>query len=213
MRIPHLLLGFGLALSACDGGNDQLQPGETVTVDRPRSAANAPGVTPMADRVAIIGLLNKRNGIVQDLRLKPGQAVRIKDVIVRLRACETAAPWEPERLTGAFLQVDVQRPDQNWNRVFSGWVYKESPSLNVVEHPVYDVWPKSCTMSWPSAPGMPAGPASTSRRSSAANSGGGQSGRAEPTADETTGEDEPAPPVAPPPVAPSVPSAPESNST
>lgn len=105
--------------------------------------------TPMADRVAIVGILNKRNGLSRDVTLKPGQAVRIGDLIVRLRACETTAPWEPQKLTGAFLQTDVRGRDQRWRRIFSGWVFKESPSLNVVEHPIYDVWPKSCTMRHP----------------------------------------------------------------
>ena len=106
----------------------------------------------MAQRVAVLGILNKRNGIVQNVTLQPGQAVRWKDVIVRLRACETTAPWEEEKLTGAFVQLDVQQPDKSWHRVFSGWLYKESPSLNVVEHPVYDVWPKSCAMTYPAGP-------------------------------------------------------------
>ena len=66
----------------------------------------------MAQRVAVLGILNKRNGIVQNIALHPGQSARWKDVIVRLRACETTAPWEPEKLTGAFVQVDVQHePD------------------------------------------------------------------------------------------------------
>ena len=68
-------------------------------------------MTPMAERVAVLGLLNKRNGIVRDLTLKPGQSVRVKDVVVRLRACETTAPWENEKLTGAFVQLDVERTD------------------------------------------------------------------------------------------------------
>ena len=32
----------------------------------------------MEDRVAVLGFLNKRNGIVRDIRLKPGQSVRIE---------------------------------------------------------------------------------------------------------------------------------------
>ena len=117
------------------------------------AASEAPPVTaketPMNQRVAVLGLLNKRNGVSRDLTMKPGQAVRVGDVIVRLRACETTAPWEAQQLTGAFVQVDVQGFDKKWRRVFSGWLYKESPSLNVVEHPIYDVWPKSCTMTRP----------------------------------------------------------------
>ena len=95
---------------------------------------------------------------------------------MRLRACEATAPWENEKLTGAFVQLDVQRPDFSWGRVFSGWLYKESPSLNVVEHPVYDVWPKSCAMTYPAAAGEPAAPVASSSRSSANRSGADESG-------------------------------------
>ena len=137
------------------------------------SAISLAGITPMDQRVAVLGLLNKRNGIVKDITLRPGQSVRVKDVIVTLRACETTAPWEYEPLTGAFVQLDVLRTDGRWSRVFSGWLYKESPSLNVVEHPVYDVWPKSCAMTYPAGPGAPAAPVASSNRSSAAKSGDG----------------------------------------
>ena len=105
--------------------------------------------TPMAQRVAVIGMLNKRNGISRDITLHPGQGVRWGNLVVRLRACETTADWEPEQLTGAFVQADKRLPDGSWHRIFSGWLYKESPSLNVVEDPLYDVWPKSCTMRHP----------------------------------------------------------------
>ena len=122
---------------------------ETIeTVD----TANMPlptGGTPMGERVAVLGLLNKRNGVSRDLTLKPGGAIRIGDAIVRLRACEKTAPWEADQLTGAFAQLDVRGTDKHWRRYFSGWLYKERPALNVVQHPVYDVWVKSCAMTWP----------------------------------------------------------------
>ncbi len=166
----------------------------------------------MAQRVAVLGLLNKRNGIVRDLTLRPGQAMRVKDVTVRLRACEATAPWEVEKLTGAFVQVDRLRSDGQWVRRFSGWLYKESPSLNVVEDPVYDVWPKSCAMSWPAGPAAPAAPAApraSSRRSSASNSGGGNRVEGSPA------DIDPAPPAetAPPPETPSEDNAEPSNPT
>jgi hypothetical protein len=128
--------------------------------------------TPMAERVAVLGLLNKRNGLSRDLTLKPGQAVRIGDVVVRLQACETTAPWEVEQLTGAFAQVTVQGSDKKWRRVFSGWLYKESPSLNVVEHPIYDVWTKECQMRH-----MDTGERTTVARGESAGSGGGSAPR------------------------------------
>jgi hypothetical protein len=107
------------------------------------------GTTPMARRVAILGLLNKRNGLAREVTLKPGLAVRIGDVVVRLRACDRTAPWEQQPYTGAFVQLDVRGQDRAWRRTFSGWLYKERPGLNVVLHPVYDVWVKSCAMTFP----------------------------------------------------------------
>ncbi len=135
----------------------------------------------MADRVAVLGVLNKRNGIVKDVALRPGQSARWKDLLIQLRACETTAPWEEEKLTGAFVQVDVQGSGGKAQRIFSGWLYKESPSLNVVEHPIYDVWPKSCAMTYPAGPAAPAAPVSSSNRSSAAKSGGGRAAADSPT--------------------------------
>jgi hypothetical protein len=166
---PVIAAALALALAAC-GGKQASQQANQAANGQVLTGKEA-GVTPMAERVAVIGFLNKRNGIVRNLRMKPGMAVRVNDVIVHLRACETTAPWEAEKLTGAFLQLDVQGADKKYRRVFSGWVYKESPSLNVVQHPVYDVWPKSCAMTFPAGPPAPA-PAPSSNESSAQNSPG-----------------------------------------
>lgn len=157
-HLAGLAVLAALTLGAC--GSDVPEPKakqkgaepEPETVDIPQTiSALAPGTTPMPQRTAVIGLLNKRNGIARQLTLKPGQAIRTGDVIVRLRACETSAPWEVQKLTGAFVQLDVRNPQGQFQRVFSGWLYKETPSLNVIEHPVYDVWPKSCAMTHPEA--------------------------------------------------------------
>ena len=167
-RSLALLLIFGVA--ACGRGSEQAN--QAAAKKAASASANAANVTPMAQRVAVLGVLNKRNGIVQNIALHPGQSARWKDVIVRLKACETTAPWEEEKLTGAFVQVDVEGSDKRWRRAFSGWLYKESPSLNVVEHPVYDVWPKSCEMTYPAGPPAPAAPVTSSSLSSATKSGG-----------------------------------------
>jgi hypothetical protein len=124
---------------------------DVTTVDLPASVDPSQGATPMAQRVAVLGLLNKRNGVAREITLKPGEATRVGDVIIRLRACEQTAPWEQEHYTGAFVQLDIEQLDKSWKRVFSGWLYKERPSLNVVQHPVYDVWTKSCAMTFPVA--------------------------------------------------------------
>src|SRR4051794_9879420 len=194
-------LAAGLAvLSGCHKGPAGGQTGgEAPIVDIPQTVVSeAPGTTPMKDRVAVIGLLNKRNGLSRDLVMKPGQAFRVKDVIVRLRACETTAPWEAQKLTGAFVQLFIRDTHGDFRRRFSGWLYKETPSLNVVEHPVYDVWVKSCAMAHPEAgPDTVKAGAEASNRSSAPNSARApRSASAAPAAEAASPA---APPARPPP--------------
>lgn len=192
-------IGIGLAVllavAGCRGANPapeakptpltaldaETAPADVVTIDADASQTVAAGTTPMAQRAAVIGLLNKRNGTTRDLTLKPGQAVRVGDVVVRLAACEQTAPWESDHYTGAFVQLDVLGAGSGkagadnrnaWQRVFSGWLYKERPALNVVLHPIYDVWPKSCAMTFPGAAPAPAdsmAPRSNAKKSPAAD--------------------------------------------
>jgi hypothetical protein len=147
-------VALSFALAACHGDDmpaaNQTGPVKIQSTPIRTSADAALQGTPMAQRVAVIGLLNKRNGLTRDLTMKPGEALRVGDAIVRLQACETTAPWENVPETGAFVQLDVRSTaDGKWRRNFSGWLFKERPDRNVVQHPIYDVWVKSCAMEWP----------------------------------------------------------------
>jgi hypothetical protein len=124
----------------------------SVATEVPEEQGGVEGATPMKNRVATLGLLNKRNGLVRDVVIKPGEAIRIGKAIVRLRACERTASWELAAETGAFVQLIVQGNDSKWRGVFSGWVFKERPERNIIQHPIYDVFVKSCTMAYPGDP-------------------------------------------------------------
>lgn len=171
-RLAAPLAGM-LLLAACDGASKQEAVRVKLGEASPAPAVGAPapgsdnGGTPMAERVAVLGLLNKRNNLTEEIRLKPGEVREIGPVIVRLSACERTAPWELPQETGAFVQVDIrERGEPRHRRVFSGWLFRESPSLNVVEHPIYDVWVKDCMMRFPGEEGPAApspSPATTAR--------------------------------------------------
>ena len=162
-RLTVLRAGTCALLAAFAIGCSQENPGEQAaerteipedlqSVELPETPAGEAGIgTPMEERVATIGLLNKRNNLTQDLELSPGEQQRVGDVIVRLRACERTAPWEYEKDDGGFVQVFVRErgEGEDFRKIFSGWLFKNKPSVNVVEHPIYDVWVKSCAMEFP----------------------------------------------------------------
>lgn len=180
IALAALLAATGLA--ACDRGPaKKVDKAEAVRSESvPQEVGGIEGATPMAERVAVLGLLNKRNGLVRELEMKPGDSARVGRAIVRLRACEQTAPWEDPPETGAFVQLSVQdQRDDKWYRVFSGWIFRERPERNVIQHPIFDVYVKSCAMTYPggepvarAAPKSDAAPKVSSAPQSPATNGG-----------------------------------------
>lgn len=115
------------------------------TPSKPGKPAGQP--TPVAERVVTIAGLNKRNGKSVEIAVKPGAVVTYGPLTIAVRTCETTPPWE-QKLSGAFLQIHERRAATS-RRIYSGWMFAESPSLNPLEHPLYDVWVKSCAMTFP----------------------------------------------------------------
>lgn len=176
MRVATLLISASaFLLSAC--GSDappqqaekQTEVPEELTGDvaMPEEVENSSIGTPLEERVATLGLLNKRNNISEDIELKPGETRRIGNATVRLYSCERTAPWENPPEVGAFVQLFVNERGEDedapsWKKVFSGWLFKNNPSINVVEHPIYDVWVKECAMSFPGEEAPSSAPAAES---------------------------------------------------
>jgi hypothetical protein len=158
--------------------------------------------TPVEERVATLGFLNKRNNLTQDIVLKSGEARRIGNAVIKLSTCEKTLPWERPQEEGAFVQLYVEERATNdaplaWHKVFSGWLFKNSPSLNAVEHPVYDVWVKSCAMKFPGEEEEAASSSSAAKASGKARAAPGAAATAPAEAPAEAAPPEEAPPPEP----------------
>lgn len=174
-RAGVLLALAPLAVLAGCGGEPAPEAMDTSVPDAiagmqagPAQAAKGQQIgTPNKDRVVTLGVLNKRNNLTQDLVMKPGESRRLGNLVVKVATCEKTLPWERPQEEGAFVQVFVEQRRTTaeklaWHKVFSGWLFRNSPSTNVVEHPVYDVWVKSCAMNFPGEEASPQDEASAS---------------------------------------------------
>ena len=178
-----LALSLAAALAGCGGGEPEPEAQDTGVPDAiagmqagPAQAAMGQQIgTPNKDRVVTLGVLNKRNNLTQDLVMKPGESRRLGNLVVKVSTCEKSLPWERPQEEGAFVQVFVEERRTTaeklaWRKVFSGWLFKNNPSANVVEHPVYDVWVKTCAMSFPGEEASPQDAASASSAPKASGS-------------------------------------------
>lgn len=89
--------------------------------------------------------LDKITGRIIAFDVLIDETVQFGALQVTPRVCYSRPPTEPPR-TSVFVEVDEVTLDKRIKRIFTGWMFADSPGLNAVEHPVYDVWLTSCKM-------------------------------------------------------------------
>lgn len=87
--------------------------------------------------------LDKITGVTTTFEVQIGQEARFGGFLVRPRVCYSR-PATEEPKTTSFVEVDELETDQSRKRVFTGWMFAESPGLSGVEHAVFDVWLTGC---------------------------------------------------------------------
>jgi len=97
----------------------------------------------LENQTAVFSALDKVTARISVLEIPLNQTVRFGSLKVTPRVCYSRPPTEPPKTT-TFVEVDEVQLDGSEKRVFSGWMFAESPGLNAVEHPVFDVWLTSC---------------------------------------------------------------------
>lgn len=110
-------------------------------------SAVASASTAVAQRIengkAVFAALDKVTARISRLEVKLGETVRFGALKVTPRACYSRSPTEPPK-TSSFVEIEEVLLDGKASRLFSGWMFAESPGLNAVEHPVFDVWLTEC---------------------------------------------------------------------
>jgi hypothetical protein len=108
--------------------------------------------------VAVFAALDKVTAKISRLEVPLNQTATFGALKVTPRACYTRLPTEPPKTT-TFVEVEEVMLDGKEKRIFSGWMFADSPGLNAVEHPVFDVWLTECSFPRAAAQQRPTGPA------------------------------------------------------
>ncbi len=95
------------------------------------------------NQVAVFAALDKVTARISRLEVPLNQTQEFGSLKVTPRVCYSRPPDEPPK-TSTFVEVEETLLDGKSNRIFSGWMFAESPGLNAVEHPIFDVWLTGC---------------------------------------------------------------------
>lgn len=105
--------------------------------------AGPAGAVTIANRVATFSGLDKITGRITSFDVYVDETVMFGSLQITPRACYSRPPTETQR-TSVFVEVDQVSLQQTLKRVFTGWMFADSPALSAIDNAVYDIWLVAC---------------------------------------------------------------------
>jgi len=108
------------------------------------TGAAAPAAAAVIENsVAVFSAIDKITGRITTFDVYVNETVQFGALQVTPRVCNSRDETEAPKTT-TFVEVDEITLDRKIRRLFTGWMFADSPGLNAVDHAVYDVWLKDC---------------------------------------------------------------------
>ena len=91
--------------------------------------------------VQILDKLSSKNKLV---KINIGEEFFFKNLVIKVLKCKNSKFDDNPEIT-TYLQVKDKKISNNDEVfVFNGWTFSSSPSVQVFDHPVYDLWILKC---------------------------------------------------------------------
>ena len=91
--------------------------------------------------IQILDKLSSKNRLV---KINIGEEFIFKNLALKVLKCKNSKFDDNPEIT-SYLQVkDINNQNNNEVFVFNGWTFSSSPSIQVFDHPVYDLWILKC---------------------------------------------------------------------
>ena len=98
---------------------------------------------PIEKNIAEIKILNKISAKVSILNIEVNKSYKFDSLNIMIFACYKNPPEEiPEDFV--LLKIFDKVNQLNQKLIYQGWMISSSPSTTPLEHPIYDLWIKSC---------------------------------------------------------------------
>ena len=90
--------------------------------------------------------LDKITAKTSTIKLSIGEKKYFGSLEIQALKCQSSENSDSNSIdTVAYLQVkDLSAKDNNQVFLFNGWTFASSPTLQSIDHPVYDLWITSC---------------------------------------------------------------------
>jgi hypothetical protein len=102
---------------------------------------------PVANPIATFSGLDKITARITNFDVYLNETVQFGSLQITPRVCYTQPTNDTQQRTAVFVEVDQVSLKGATERIFTGWMFADSPALNAVDDPVYDFWLVDCKQS------------------------------------------------------------------
>ncbi|HEV2363582.1 MAG TPA: DUF2155 domain-containing protein [Caulobacteraceae bacterium] len=134
-----------------------LPPPPSEAAPTPEKKPPPPPPTVVRSPFAVMQALDKVTAETMRFGAPVGQQVRYKNLLLTVKACETRDIGSADPQSSAYVVIISAPPGAGAGgappakEVFRGWMFANSPSLNPLQHPIYDAWLIACSAAAPTA--------------------------------------------------------------
>ena len=127
-------------------GKDELEKIEEKNIVLNKSDDNLDSTKPVKNDKIYINLkaLDKITAKTSSIRVAVGEKNFFGPLEIKALKCQLSEDKDTSD-TVAYIQVkDLSSKDNNRVFLFNGWTFASSPTLQSIDHPIYDLWITSC---------------------------------------------------------------------
>ena len=89
-------------------------------------------------------ILDKVSSKSSQLKIEINSEVKFKNLKIKVLKCENSKFDDNPEVTAYLQVIDTESKNNDKVFVFNGWTFASSPTLQSLDHPVYDLWITSC---------------------------------------------------------------------
>jgi len=92
-----------------------------------------------------IQILDKITAKVETIQVKVNESIKFESLIIEIYTCYKNPPEKvPENFVLLRIYDQINKLDQKL--LYQGWMISSSPAITPLEHPIYDLWLKDCSI-------------------------------------------------------------------
>ena len=95
-------------------------------------------------KYAELNILDKVSSKTTTIKIKIGEELIFQNLSINVLKCQNSKFDDDPEITAYMQVIDLKSTNNDKVYIFNGWTFASSPTLQSIDHPIYDLWITGC---------------------------------------------------------------------